>query len=447
MREAFGLVCLTAAVAAAVVLVVVLVRRRAAPVPSSGADAPAPLAPDLSLAFAPGEPAPFGAAVAVAAGPDASQTVALDGQAMAGPRDSRRRLVIVVAAATAALAVAAAVLLVPAHYTITLRPVGQVVAAPGSRLAVSVTNAGLLSGTWHGRVTVDGVAQDGVGTTLAGRAARTLDIVLPASLTAGRHTVVVAGASLVVTALTPASFHVTALTCDPDGATVHDTVAVSAEVTNEGQATGVFPGELKVDGKTVDAQPAKITGGAVTTVSFEVKRTRPGYYTLRLGDATPVTIPIVKPVRPVNGAVLTRSTSGDGQLVFKNKMAEDLVGVLSADAKGGRHPALAFYVRAKSSTTVDRIADGQLYVYFESGREWNHTTDGFLVTDDRERFKHTAQFSTSSWTTSYTDWSKWTIYTTEHTQYTQWVISVSDDWVYGPPGGSVEVSAARFPKI
>jgi hypothetical protein len=408
MREVLGLVCLTAAVAAAVVSIVVLMRR-------GGGEQPAPLGPEQTAPVA--------------------------------PRGDRRRVATVLGAATAALAVVAALLLVPAHYSITLRPVGQVVAAPGSRLAVSVRNAGLLSGTLHARVTVDGVAQDGITATIAGRGVRTLDIALPAELTAGRHTVVVAGSSLVVTALRPAAFHVLALQCTPEQATVHDTVVVDADVANDGQATGVFAGALKVDGRTVATKPTTIAGAATAMLSFEVRRTRPGYYTFAIGDAKPLTMPIVKPIRPANGAVLTRSASGDGELVFRNKLSEDLVAVLSSSARGGRHPALAFYVRAKRSVTVDRIADGKLYVYFESGSQWNRTTNGFLATDDRERFKRPAQFSTSSWTTSYTDWSKWTIYTTEHTQYTQWVISVSDQWVYGPPGGTTEVSARRFPQL
>lgn len=426
MREVLGVICLVATLAAAVVLVVALVRRRAAS--SAPATPSQPAAPwDPAVSWDPATPM----------GPPAPSS----------SRGGRRRAAPVLAGLTGALAVAAALLLVPAHYSITMAPQGQVVATPGSRLAVSIRNAGLLSGTLRARVTVDGVAQPGITATVAGGATKRLTLDLPASLTAGPHTVVVSGKALLVTALRPASFHVTELQCVPQQATVHDTIAVIAEVRNEGQASGVFPGELRVDGRTVATQPTTVAGGTVKGLTFKVKRTKPGYYTFRLGDAAPETIPIVKPIRPADGAVLARSTSGDGQLVFKNKLSEDLVAVLSADAHGGRHPALAFYVRAKSSATVDRIADGRLYVYFESGSQWNRTTDGFLVTDDRERFKHSAAFSTSSWTSSYTDWSAWTIYTTEHTRYTQWVISVSNEWVTGPAGGSIEVTARHFPKL
>ncbi len=446
MREVLGLVCLTAAVAAAVVFIVLIMRRGAAPVTVSGTADPTSVGQAEVATAATAGPVTFDGDVTALLAPAVAAPLA-PARALAVPRGDRRRVAIVLAVATVVLAAVAAFLLVPAHYSITLRPVGQVVAAPGSKLAVSVKNAGLLSGTLSARVTVDGAAQNGVTTTVAGRAAKTFDIVLPASLTAGRHTVVVGGSSLVVTALRPASFHVFGLSCTPDQATVHDTVVVDADVANDGQATGVFSGALKIDGKAVATRPTTVAGAATATLSFSVRRTRPGYYTFVIGDAEPVTIPIVKPIRPLNGAVLARSTSGSGELVFRNKLSEDLVAVLSADAGGGRRPALAFYVRAKRSITVNRIADGKLYVYFESGTQWNRTTEGFLATDDRERFKRAAQFSTSSWTTSYTDWSQWTIYTTEHTQYTQWVISVSNDWVYGPPGGSVEVSAARFPKI
>jgi hypothetical protein len=128
-------------------------------------------------------------------------------------------------------------------------------------------------------------------------------------------------------------------------------------------------------------------------------------------------------------------------------MHEDCVAVLTTDAAGGRHPSLAFYVRSRSSATVTGIGDGKLYVYFTSGTDWNRTMRDFLTTDDRERFKHAAVFSTSSWTSSYTDWSAWTVYTTQHTEYTGWTIKVSDDWVWGPKGGTIEMGSSRFPKV
>jgi len=323
----------------------------------------------------------------------------------------------------------------------------QIVAVPGSVLKVSVKNDGVLAGTLRATVAVDDAAQSDIGAPIAGHATRSLTVQLPTALTPGKHTVTIAGRTVSFIALRPAVFHVTDLSLVPTPATVHDTVVVVAEVTNTGEATGVFPGELTVNDRTAPAKPLTIAGGQIKSVSYQVRRTKPGYYTFRLGDSAPSTIPIVKPERPANGAVLARTTSGSGRLTFEDKEHEDMVAVLSATAGGGRDPALAFYIRAGKSVTMTGIADGHLYVYFESGQEWNRTTRDFLQSDDRERFKRSAEFSTSSWTTSYTDWSNRTIYTTKHTRYTDWKISVSNKWVWGPAGGSVDVTAARFPKL
>jgi hypothetical protein len=371
-----------------------------------------------------------------------------------GPSDAepsgaggRRTLVIVAAVACGVFAALAAALLIPAHYTVTVQTKGETVAGPASKLTAQVKNHGLLSGTFHATYLVDGTSQGEVRTPAPAGATRTIDLPLPSAIVAGPHTVTVAGTTTAFRALRPAAFHVSSLQLVPPAGRVKDPVVVTAGVTNTGEATGVFPGVLRVNGRPSGAaKPVTIAGGSVKSVFYQVTRARPGWYTFRLGDSRPSTIPIVKPVRPATGTVLARATSGTGRLTFQNKMADDCVCVLAASAKGTRHPALAFYVRARSSATLNGIADGGLYVYFTSGTGWNRTTRDFLETSDRERFKHPAVFSTSRWTTSYTDWSAWTRYTTRHTQYTIWTIKVSEDYVSGPSGGVVRVSAARFPK-
>ena len=349
--------------------------------------------------------------------------------------------------AAVVLVAAAAVLLAPPRYALTMPRQGQIVAAPGSRLKVEVKNAGLLSGTLRSAFTLDGVSQGPLQVAVSARGATTVDLPLPGSLSPGKHVATVAGQTLAFTALSPADFDVSPLVIAPSAALVHAPVVVVAEVTNRGEASGVFAGELEVDGHAAQTKPVSLAGGASKSVSYQFTRATPGRYVVRLGDSPRSAIDIVKPFRPATGAVLARSSSGPGRLTFQNQMHEDCMVVLSTDAAGGRRPSLAFYVRSKSSATVTGIGDGKLYIYFTSGTDWNRTMRDFLTTDDRERFKHAAAFTTSSWTSSYTDWSAWTVYTTHHTEYTGWTIKVSDEWVWGPTGGTVEVSSSRFPKV
>ena len=359
----------------------------------------------------------------------------------------RRGAIIPAIVVAAALVVAAAALLVPAHYSIAARTRHQIVAAPGSTLTAEIKNGGLLSGTFHAALAVDGVSGGDVSVAVDGHGARTVELPLPGALAPGRHTLTVAGRSLAFTALRPADFHVGRLQLAPDIAKVHTPIVVIAEVTNRGEATGVFPGDLDVNGRAAQTKPVSIAGGASKSLTFQIERAKPGTYALRLGDSPRSRIAVVKPFRPANGAVLARSSSGQGRLTFQDKMQQDCVAVLSSNVAGGRHPAVAFYIRAGSSATVTGVGDGFLYVYYTSGSDWNRTTRDFLETGDRERFKRPIVFSTSSWTTSYTDWSAWTIYTTRHTQYTGWTIKVSDAYVWGPKGGTVNVTTARFPRV
>ncbi len=363
------------------------------------------------------------------------------------PGVRRRKAIIPATVAAVALIVAAAALLVPAHYSIASRTRHQIVAAPGSTLTAQIRNGGLLSGTFRAAIVVDGVSGGSVSVAVAGRGSRTVELPLPGTLAPGRHTLTVAGRTLAFTALRPADFQVGRLQLAPDIAKVRTPIVVIAEVTNRGEATGVFPGDLDVDGRAAQTKPVSIAGGASKCLMFQIERARPGTYTLKLGDSPRSSIAVVKPFRPANGAVLARSSSGQGRLTFQDKMQQDCVAVLSSNAAGGRHPAVAFYIRAEKSATVTGIGNGTLYVYYTSGSDWNRTTRDFLETGDRQRFKHPIVFSTSSWTTSYTDWSAWTIYTTRHTQYTGWTIKVSDAYVWGPKGGTVDVTAARFPRV
>ena len=181
-------------------------------------------------------------------------------------------------------------------------------------------------------------------------------------------------------------------------------------------------------------------------MSYEFTPARAGKYAFDLAGATTTALVVVKPVRPGTGTVLARHTSGVGVLKFTNKMDEDCL-VFLARSPNGKHPVLGLYSRAGSSCKVGSVGDGDWYVFYAAGKYWNRTTEEFLETSERSRFKNPVNFSTSQWTTSYVDYSANTRYITDHTGYTVYEIRVSDKYVWGPKGGVVSVSRAGFPGL
>lgn len=359
------------------------------------------------------------------------------------PVRSRRPAVVLAAVAGVAL-VAALALLVPPHYTVTLSPGEQVVAAPGSVILATVENTAPLSGTWKVEPTLDGKPIEAVAQKVSGRDTEVIEVALPDDLAAGRHEIVVGGVSLSFKALTPPDFTTGAMFFEPEIAKVGESAAVSVTVHNSGEAFGEYPGDLYVNGRKDSAERPVIQGGSSQTITYYVTRTTAGIYKLKLCDVRGE-LYVVKPVRPKTGTVIADSESGIGKLQFKNNTGYDCMVLLTDKPKGSAKPTLAFYVRAKDSYTMTGISNGIHFVYYSAGEAWNHLTDDFVDVVWHERFKNPAAFSTSSWTSSYVDWGAWTRYITTHTQYTYWTIRISNTTVWGPKGGVVEVDDEDFP--
>ena len=101
------------------------------------------------------------------------------------------------------------------------------------------------------------------------------------------------------------------------------------------------------------------------------------------------------------------------------------------------------YVRRRANCTDSGIPNGKYRVYYWIGRDWNRYMHGFLTTDDRGRYDEPLEYSTRSWTSSWTDASY--RYTQQNTQYTEWTLSL-----YGVPGGTAgvrQISENEFPRI
>jgi hypothetical protein len=75
------------------------------------------------------------------------------------------------------------------------------------------------------------------------------------------------------------------LTVSPNPAEIGQTVTVSVNVTNEGNA-GTYPAPLIVDGQAVGVEMLELDAGASETVTYNYVATFGGSYEIALGDQT-----------------------------------------------------------------------------------------------------------------------------------------------------------------
>jgi hypothetical protein len=361
------------------------------------------------------------------------------------PLSSTGSGLLAIAAALVPLA-AALVLLLPPQITVDLTQPKPVVAQEQNRVDAAFRNSGIIEGTWNGGARLDGRPLPSSAVRVKGRGSAVSAIELPASLSPGDHVLEVANARIEFRALRPPHFVVSELSAEPeDYARTGQVVTVTAIVENTGEVEGRFEGALEAGSGEVSGG-APVPPGEKRFISYEFRPKEPGKYRLRLEGSAAPTLTVVRPVRPRTGTVLARDTSGVGVLKFTNKSHADCLVFLTRTAKA-RRPALCLYSRAGSTCKVSGIGDGAWYVSYASGTYWNTTTKTFLETDERSRFRNPVSFSTARWTSSYVDYSANVRYITDHTNYTLYEIRISDDLVWGPKGGVVEVSASAFPRM
>lgn len=363
-----------------------------------------------------------------------------EGSARAGA--SRSRAVAVTLPVAAVLVAAALVLLALPNYDAALVTAEPVVAGESTSITIEVCNAGLFGGTYAAEYALDGVKQSDVRISLAGRGSDVVELPVAADLEPGPHTATVGGHTIEFTALRPAAFSVDHFSVDADLVKIGRPVTVTADVSNTGEVAGDFPAQLRAAGKVVDEQPAVIGPGETETFGLEFRTRRPGTYRLSLGDASKKVV-VVKPVRHPNGTYLVRSASGGrGLLEIKNGNKVDGVVVL-ARTTAPKKAVLAVYVRAKQSFSASGIPNGKYRIYYTLGKDWNAHTDGFLELTERGRFQGAANYSTSSWTSSWSDSSY--RYTQQNVRYTRYTITL-----HGVAGGTADmlpVSEGEFPKL
>ncbi len=367
---------------------------------------------------------------------------------------SRKRFAATVASLLAASIVFAAVLWWMPHYRVVVPSDKRVILGAAPTLTVKVKNDGLFAGTYTGSYALDGIKQADMQLPLSAGQTRSVDLPVPSGTSRGHHLLILGGTEIAAVALRPATFHVSGLkaiarTEEVGEALPHsvsgvfsvgEDIIVTASVKNLGDVSPTFPGTIETNGKEAGARPAEVAPGQNLPLTYTVTVASPGLCKLRAGDAA-TTVMVVKPIRLANGDILRRHMrDGMGKLVIKDPMAIDAMVILTP-AGGSDTPVLAFYVRAKSRTTINKVAEGSYIAWDCVGKDWNSYTRDFLTTLQCVRSRDPLAFSTSS--SSSTTYSPGYTTVTTYTQGSEWTITL------GMGSGKYDrvISARSFPKL
>jgi hypothetical protein len=356
---------------------------------------------------------------------------------------NRHRAGLILGPVAAALAVVALVLFAVPQYEVAQASADEpIVCGETTELLVEVQNAGLVGGTYASTYSLDGAAQEGVELAVDGHGSEVVGLPLPADLAPGEHTATVGDTTITFRALRPAKFVVEFFDVYPTMLKVGDRVKVYASVLNSGEVPGTFDGELLVDGEVEEAKPGEIQPGEVLKLEYTVKLKAAGKHQVKVVNERQKVI-VVKPVRFENGHVIARHmSSGNGQLKLRNKKGRDDA-VLVLTSTSSRKPLLAVYVRGGADATVSGIPDGRYRVHVSYGSDWNWYMGDFLTSTERIRFDDVLEFTTKSWTSSWSD--AYYIYSQENYQYSGWTLTL-----YSSAGGTAKVdslTADEFPKV
>lgn len=110
----------------------------------------------------------------------------------------------------------------------------------------------------------------------------------------------------VVLPLASASFTVSNLVINPAEVEINETATISVDVTNDGDVSGDYTVELKLDGTIVDSETVTVAGGETEQVTFSVAKAVAGEYTLAVGTTSGV-LTVVAAEEPLTPAAFTSS--------------------------------------------------------------------------------------------------------------------------------------------
>jgi len=335
------------------------------------------------------------------------------------------------------------------RFAVSVEAVANVSLGKADKIALSVTNKGMLPGDYRADVTLDGASLGSVDLHIPG--GQTVSTYLPLNVAPGKHTLGFGGTEVSLHVPEPARPHVTDLTVAPPVAKVGQAITLSGKVTNQGEVSCVFPKGLTANGRQLEGiEGVPLGPGEERDFSTTFRRSSPGKYYLTIADVQKAVV-VVKPIRLPTGTYLRQRVSGGlGKIDVKNGYSRDLLIYLTRYKQGSSSsfiawhplvPVLCVYIRARQSFEIREIRDGKYYLYYALGKDWNTYTRNFLNVDTRRRFKKPFTFTTSS--------SEWYTPGWKHTSVEYRVYRVELGIPISKPGppASKDVPALDFPHL
>ena len=190
-----------------------------------------------------------------------------------------------------------------------------VLAGEAVTVEVDGKNAGEAEGIYPVTLTVDGEALETREVRLPGGEEETVSFTLVKEA-AGTYQLEAGGLSRTLQVRRPAQFEVSSLAVTPSAVLAGEAVTVEVDVKNAGEAEGIYPVTLTVDGEVLETREVRLPGGEEETVSFTLVEEAAGTYQLEVGGLSR-TLQVRRPAQfEISALSVTPEEVGPGELVI-----------------------------------------------------------------------------------------------------------------------------------
>ncbi len=200
-------------------------------------------------------------------------------------RKTWKRWTVVAVSGLAVMLVGVFVGSLPARFEITSVTVRPQEVMPGETVTIiaNVENTGGAEGVYHAVLFVDGVETEATSITLAAAEEETLSFSV-ANNTPGIHEVKLGQLTDSFEVLAIPKFEIVSCSVEPREVTPEESVTVTVNVENTGEAEGVYHAVLTLDGEEIESKSLTLAAGERDVISFTVSEDMPGIHEIKLGQ-------------------------------------------------------------------------------------------------------------------------------------------------------------------
>ncbi len=288
----------------------------------------------------------------------------------------------------------------------------------------TVKNAGELPGKFSGALTLDGGKVKTLEATVEAGEEQVLEAEVPME-DRGTHTFALEGENRAVTVVAPAHVEVTGLKLSKAFPKPNEAITATVSLENSGDLAGSYTVTLSINGKESQKKEVTVEANNTQTVAFKVTEAKAGSYTIKVGSFSQ-SMRVVVITRPANGTLLVKkANSGYGRLTLKNGYSDKDAIIILASTSSPKTPLLTVYVRAGATTPKIKVKDGNYYIYYSIGTNYDSASKKFITNPSYGRFESPIKF------------------TTTRSTYSLWNVSIG---VAGGNAGSIGLGENDFPK-